>query len=642
MKKKLIIAGVILVVLVILGTVAAKFITNKKNDKKANRIEVARRGEFIVKLRETGNLEPLISVQVKSNVYGEIEKIFVENGDVVERKQPLIKVNDKQIREQKVQAEADLSAAKAQYEQSKKRTKLTQERQATSIKEAKDAIETAKLNYEATLSNSKQQISQAETEIESTIDMLEQDKISLKQAKISLGQAQLTLSQYKSAEKSAKIALDNAKSELERKQELYEKEYVSKKALEDTKTQYANAQSQYESAQKRVESQEETIKSHRQSIKSQENAIKTRRRTLESQRTNLELLKDSRKPVEKQAEIGLRTARTRLEQLLKTSKEEEAISVFSETSAHAAFLRTKSLLKNAKEQLEWTTIKSPMSGTITNLVVEEGEIVVSGSSGLATGPALMTISDLSQMIVKTWINEVDIRKVKIGQKAEIKVGTYPDKKFEGRVSKIAPSGQIQENVIKFEVEIEVAGSPKELHPGMTADVDVIVVNRNNVLQLPIEAVIDEEVVTVKVTVPESQLSKLEVDKEVEVENLAGKKFKGEVGEIDRSKRRGNVEVLLDKETKGMRSGPREIAIVLSENKSIKGLQANVTSEEKHFVMLYQDKSEDKDDEKKLKGEKTRVEVGDRNNHNIEIKSGIREDDKVVIKSISELIKKEEK
>lgn len=641
MKKKLIAAGIV-VILIVVAFVAFKF-KGSRNNKKDDRIEVARRGEFIVKLRETGNLEPLISVEVKSNVYGEVEKIFVKNGVQVKRGQPLLKIDDKQIREQKVQAEADLSAADAQLEQAKNRTKLTQERQATAIKEAQDAVETAQLNYESTLSNSRQQISQAETEIESTRDAIEQDKIALQQAQIALEQAKLTLSQYESAEESAKIALDNAKSEFERYQELYEKQYVSKKALEDAKAQYANAQSQYESAKKRVESQKETIKSHQQSIESQENAIKMRGKTLASKVTNLELLKESRRALEKQAKVRQRTAQTQYEQILKTSKEEVAISKSAEVSAQAAYHRAKSLLENAKEQLEWTTIKAPMSGTVTQLNVEEGEIVISGRSAFSSVPPIMTIGDLSKMIVKTWINQIDISKVKLGQKAEIKVDAYPDKKFSGRVSKIAPSGQLRENVIKFEVEIEVVGSPEELHPGMTADVNIIVVNRDNVLQLPIEAVIDEKVITVKATVPEEQLSKLEVDKEVEVENLAGKRFKGKVGRIDNSKERENVEILLGKKTQGLRPGPTEISIVLSEDEKIKHLQANVESEEKHFVMLLEetDKSEAEKEKVKHKGKKVRVEVGDRNNHNVEIKSGIKEDDRVIVKSIGELAKKEE-
>lgn len=153
MKMKQLIPIGIVVLLVIFGSVAFTLKGGEKKEK-GDRIEVARRGEFIVKLRESGNLEPLISVEVKSNVYGEVEQLFVEDGDFVERGQPLLKIDDKQIREQKIQADADLSAAEAQLQQARKRTKLTQDQQTAAIKEAEDAVENARLNYQATLATS--------------------------------------------------------------------------------------------------------------------------------------------------------------------------------------------------------------------------------------------------------------------------------------------------------------------------------------------------------------------------------------------------------------------------------------------------------------------------------------------------------
>jgi multidrug efflux pump subunit AcrA (membrane-fusion protein) len=641
MKKKLIPIG-ILVALIIFGSVAftSKGRKKKKND---DRIEVARRGEFIVKLRESGNLEPLISVEVKSNVYGEVEQLFVEDGDFVERSQPLLQIDDRQIREQKIQAEADLSAAEAQLQQAKKRTNLTQDQQTGAIKDAADAVENAQLSLTATLATSKQLISQAETEIESTKTALSQDEIALQQAQITLKQAELSLGQLESALHSALTSRDNAQSELERNQELNEKKLVSKKALEDAQARHANAQSEYDSAQNRVESQQETIRSHAQSIESRKTAIEMRKTTLASQQKNIELLRESRTALEAQTKVALRTAQTRFEQIQRTSKDEKAISEFGETSAQAAYLRVKSSLENAKEQLEWTTIKAPMSGTITLLNIEEGELVTSSRSAFSSVPPIMTIADLSKMQVKTWVNEVDVRKVKVGQTAEIHVEAYRDRKFAGKVSKIAPSGQPQQNVIKFEVEIEVVGSPEELQPGMTADVNIIVVNREDVLQLPIEAVIDEEVVTVKATVADRELSRLKTNQSVEVENLAGARFKGKIGSIHRSKARENVEILLDKGEQLLRSGPMEISIVLSDTEGIERLEAFVESEEKHFVRRFnaEDSAKAKKGKKGKnapKGEKILVGVGERNTHNIEIKHGVQAGDRVIVQPIGELIK----
>lgn len=159
------------------------------------------------------------------------------------------------------------------------------------------------------------------------------------------------------------------------------------------------------------------------------------------------------------------------------------------------------------------------------------------------------------------------------------------------------------------------------------------------LQLPIEAVIDEAVVTVKATVPESELSRLKTNPSVEVENLAGVRFKGKIGAIDDSKKRENVEILLDLQKQSLRSGPMEISMVVSEKERIERLEAFVDSEEKHFVMRPNgtDTKKAKKGKKGPNGEKILVEVGDRNNHNIEIRHGVQAGDQVIVQPIGKLV-----
>ena len=95
----------------------------------------------------------------------------------------------------------------------------------------------------------------------------------------------------------------------------------------------------------------------------------------------------------------------------------------------------------------------------------------------------MTIADLSKMVVKTFINEVDMERLRLDQEAEIKVDAFPKKKYKGRVAEISPSGEERDNIITFEVMVEVVGSPSELMPGMSADVDIITYKEKNVLLL---------------------------------------------------------------------------------------------------------------------------------------------------------------
>jgi len=639
LKKTLIIIGVIIVLLVfiIVGAKVAGNNSNKDDDK----IEVVRRGRYVEKLREYGYLEPLLSVQVKSNVEGEIKKLYIEEGDYVEKGQLLLKIDDKYLQEGKKQAQANQKAAKAQLEQAKRSANLTEKQQDSALDQSEDSLDMAKANLEATKSHTIQQIAQADTDIATTKNALEQDKISLQQAKIALQQADLMLKQYESALESAKISLQNAESELKRNQELYEKKFVAKKSLEDAQAQYASVKSQHESAAKNIQSQKKAVESQNANIEARKKAIESRQTTLAFQQRNLTTLKESRVAQEKQAIAQLNTAQTRLNQILGTINDEKEISKYSETTAEANLTRAESNLKNAEERLAWAAIVAPMSGKITQLVVEEGEIVTSGRSAWAQGPAIMTIADLSKMLIKTNVYETDISKIKPGQRAEIEVEAYPDNKFEGRVSKISPSGKFDENVIKFKVTVEVVGDTEKLRPGMRAKVDIIVVDKEKVLQLPIEAVLEPQVITVKANVNKSELGKLDKGKELKIENLAGKQFDGKISQISPEKTEENVDILIDGTPRGLRMGPTEIAIVLSEEEKITGVEALVESEKKFFVMLDKKEDESKKSEKKkskTKGVKTEIRVDGRNNSNFEILEGVKEGDRVFVPSLEELTK----
>jgi len=107
-------------------------------------------------------------------------------------------------------------------------------------------------------------------------------------------------------------------------------------------------------------------------------------------------------------------------------------------------------------------VKSPVSGVVINLNVEEGEMITSGTQAFGGGgTALMTIADLSKMIVKTGINEVDIGKVRTGQSVNIGFDAVRGKVYRGVVKKIAPAGTIEGNIVVYPVEVEILGSVSE-------------------------------------------------------------------------------------------------------------------------------------------------------------------------------------
>ena len=644
--------GVILVAFILVSTGCDRIPIRKKKQDTEDKTEMARTGEFRVKIRETGNLEPLISVEVKSNVSGEIEQLLIEEGDYVEKGQELLRLDDEQVSERRKQAQANLGSSRASLEQARSQTFLTEKRQSSDIQQLKNTVKSAEASLASVEATATQQLSSAQTDIERSRNMLEQDRIALSQAKITLQQADIQLEQNQANESSAKIEFDNVSAEYERQKDLYTKKYVSKKSLEDAELRLSQVKSSYQTAQKNVTSQTKSIESQKRNIEARDRAIANRQATIRLQEQNLGTIKTSQEANTKRSKADLESAKIRLQQALETVEQETSVSINSEIQAQSGLLRAESALQSIDDELGWTVVKAPLSGRVTRLAFEEGEIVMGSRSGYGSqGPAILVISDLSKMVVKTRINEAEISKVALGQQAEITIDAYPNLLFSGEVTEIAPSantGQGSSGVVAFEVVIEIATSEYELLPGMSANVDIIVFDEVSVLQLPIEAVIVSEMLTANVTVSNVDLGLLVPNQSVTLETLVGEKYESTVGKINANIDRHNVEVLLDKNSNGLRVGPTSIHLTSEGKFDLRDLSTNIEAERKYFVQLddlnasklKKDKTKKrkrkKDKIEELKGTRTRVEVGQRNNTHFEITSGISSGAVVYVPSLDQL------
>ena len=149
---------------------------------------------------------------------------------------------------------------------------------------------------------------------------------------------------------------------------------------------------------------------------------------------------------------------------------------------------SKAALDYSKIQLSYATITAPISGVIASVSTQEGETVAAG----LTAPTFVTIIDLARLQVDAFVDETDIGRVKAGQKALFTVDTYPDKEFIGKVKAIYPKAIIQENVVNFDVVIEIDDpSIGLLRPDMTTSVTIYQEERIGVLVIPRAAVTKE-------------------------------------------------------------------------------------------------------------------------------------------------------
>jgi HlyD family secretion protein len=170
--------------------------------------------------------------------------------------------------------------------------------------------------------------------------------------------------------------------------------------------------------------------------------------------------------------------------------------------AEAQVAQAQASLKQLEEQLGYTTITSPMDGTILSRDVEIGDAVSSILVLGSTATLVMTIGDTTQVYVQGKVDESDIGKVYLGQAARIKVESFKDKTFQGKVTKIAPLGVEKDNVTTFEVRVSIDNPGGELKANMTANAEILLEEHKNVLTVPEQAVLYDKDRNASVEVPD--------------------------------------------------------------------------------------------------------------------------------------------
>jgi HlyD family secretion protein len=145
-------------------------------------------------------------------------------------------------------------------------------------------------------------------------------------------------------------------------------------------------------------------------------------------------------------------------------------------------------------------VTAPMDGVLLTKNVEIGESITSGVSSFNAGTVLFTVADVSRMIVKAGVNEVDIGKIRVDMPVKVTLDAYPKVAFRGKIDRIAPAVRVDDKVRVFDVEIRLDAQGRELRSGMTANIEVIGEQKQKVLTVPVESVFrrdDQEVVFVK-------------------------------------------------------------------------------------------------------------------------------------------------
>jgi HlyD family secretion protein len=185
-----------------------------------------------------------------------------------------------------------------------------------------------------------------------------------------------------------------------------------------------------------------------------------------------------------------------------SSKAQIGVDTAKLKQAKAQVAQSQASLKQLEEQLSYTTIVAPMDGMILSRDVEMGDAVSSILVLGSTATLVMTEGDINQVYVQGKVDEADIAHVYMGQPARIKVESFRDRVFNGKVTKIAPLGVEKDNVTTFEVRVSIDNPGGELKAEMTANAEIILDEHKSVLQIPEGSILYDKDRNASVEVPD--------------------------------------------------------------------------------------------------------------------------------------------
>ncbi len=256
----------------------------------------------------------------------------------------------------------------------------------------------------------------------------------------------------------------------------------------DLETQLASATASYEAQNAQIQVEQARIASQRASLAGLDASLNQARRDMERQEGLLKS-KDISQSAFDQAQLKFDEYKSQYDSSKHQLSSAELNLVVLRHNLEAAQAR----IDQAKEALSHTVISSPIDGTVTVLNAEVGEMVMTGTMN-NPGTVILEVADLSTMLLAAQVEEADVGKLAVDQKAKIYVQAFPDDEFEGVVDSIALKHRLSSTGTKvFRTEILLKGDVGKLYLGLTAHVDIETLTHNNVITVPSQAVMGRAV-----------------------------------------------------------------------------------------------------------------------------------------------------
>lgn len=435
------------------------------------------REDLVVSVIETGSVDAVKTVELKSRVTGRLARLLVDEGDMVREGQLVAVIDPKETLLLVKQNEAQLHGARSAVDRS-----------ALEIAQRRITAQAAYDQAKARVAQLKLEMTAQPTLTAATIREAETALITAKRERERLVQSAQPLQRTSvdSGLREAQANYDNAERELKRQTELEAKGYIAGRTADSARLAFDLAKVRLNSAK---ESQLKLDAELRAELAKADEAVRQSEATLSRAKASA-FAPETKRQDYLTAVAEMKKAEAALQDPAILSKQRE--------QSQASVEQLQSVVSDSQRQLGETEIRAPISGVVTKKALQVGELAT-GLSSFSSGSTIVKIEDRRTMRVKLDINEIDMAKLTLGMKANVDVDAIPGKTYHGVIQKIAPSSKepatgaatSADAVVKYEVEIQILDADAQLRSGMSAKCTVDTLRRNNVLALPVEYVVRE-------------------------------------------------------------------------------------------------------------------------------------------------------
>jgi len=456
----------------------------------------AMRGSIDEILEVTGTAEASDEVDVVSEVSGKVARVYADVGDYVRRGQTLVRVDAQIAAAQADQAASGVTSAEASLSQAREALRLTEATTASAVRSAEVGVATARERLEQARAAARLTESQVSSNIEQARTALQSAQTQL--AEVRAGARDQQRRQAEAQVRQARANLDLAEQSDARYRSLLDGGVIAQQQYDQVHTQYLVAQSAYEQALEALSLVEEGARTEQ--VRLAELGVQQAQERLRLAEASESQIDVARQEVAA-AEQGVRQAQEHVRSA-EASRRQVDLRERDVAAAQAGVSAAEAGRRAATVQLGKHSVPSPISGLVARRNVDPGE-------GALPGAPLLRLVDIDPIRVDAVVNELDVDRVRPGDRGVVTFDGLGERTFVGAVTEITP--QAAAGSRNFVARIEVENPGGAIKPGMFARVELVLDTRSDTIIIVRDALVERDHMREVYVVQDGTIDVLEVE-----------------------------------------------------------------------------------------------------------------------------------